>query len=284
MRLAQRRRKKYAWLGFSGFVFLIIIYAGAGWVSANDKIEINTVIIQGNKVVSASKLENTVKQGLAVTRALLLYGGTIFTYNKDAIINDLLYKYPRLESVEIQANNIDTIKVSVTERETVALWCANFKDDLEMRECYLLDKDGFAFEKAVINVMEKYFEKFVIYTGDAYIGALRKQLLHGEFSNVHTFVKNIQKEIGLDIKTVLLTKREMEIYSNSYPTLKVKLDDDFDRVLSYIKITLNSKEYKEYMNSQKSGKRINYEKNHTYNKDQESNYIDLRFGNRIYYK
>jgi len=90
---------------------------------------------------------------------------------------------------------------------------------------------------------------------------------------VHNFIKKLKSDTGVDVTKVVLLGNEAEVHSASHPILKIKLDEELEKTLSYVQITLDSKEYKNFMEAQNdetiqiSGK-----------------YIDLRFGNRVYYK
>jgi len=260
-RLAQKKRKKNILLTLAGISLLIIAYAGLGWGLSNEKVAIKNVVVNGNSEVRAEQLQETVRQGLAITRGLLLYGGTIFTYDKAAIIADVLYKYPRLEEVELNAGNIDTLELAVTERSAVAQWCEEPKTSQNF--CYLLDEDGFVFEST-----DSQQDGLVVYKGDLAGEILRQTFLHGDFARVQGFVGKLKAEIGMDVKTVALLEDELEVQSEQYPLLKVKLRDSLERVLSYVQVTLDSQEYKDFVSEN----------------DANVNYIDLRFGNRVYYK
>jgi len=264
-RLAQKKRKKNILLAVLVLGLLVIAYAGLGWGLTHEKVAITTIAVSGNTVVSAEILEATVKQGFAVTRALLLYGGTIFTYDKSAIVADLLYTYPRLKSAILSAKKIDTLELTVTERVAVAQWCSDQEADLVVGvpSCYLLDEDGFVFEH-----VDGMADGLIIYEGDLAGEVLRQTLLHGDFARVQDFVVKLNSSVGAKVKKVTLLEDEFEVRGEQYPVLKIKLNDNLERVLSYVQVTLDSQEYKDFVSEKEVG----------------NGYIDLRFGNRVYYK
>jgi len=154
-RLAQKRRKKNMLLTLAGLMLLIIAYAGLGWGLAQQKVTITNVQVVGNVVVSTEQLESTVRQGLGVVRGLLLYGGTIFTYDKKSIVADVLHAYPRLKNATLNMKDFHTLELTVAEREPVAQWCDGDKEYLGVGplnlavgppSCYLVDGDGFVFD------------------------------------------------------------------------------------------------------------------------------------------
>ncbi len=267
-RLAQKKRKKNILLSLAALVLLIIAYAGLGWGLSHEKVTITTVHVVDNDVVDAEALVTTVRQGFGVTRGLLLYGGTIFTYDKSAIVADLLYTYPRLKSVTLKAKKIDTLELTVVEREAVAQWCSEKEANLEVElpSCYLLDEDGFVFER-----IDSRQNGLIVYKGDLAGEALRQNLLHDDFARVQDFVNKLKIEVDINVNMVILLDGEFEVQSEDHPLLKIKLDDNLKRVLSYVQVTLDSQEYKDFVNEETT-------------EGAKEHYIDLRFGNRVYYK
>ncbi len=254
MRLVERRRKLRATAFLVILALSVVAYAALGWGLTHKSVSITIIKVIGNSTVSAEQLQTTAWQGLAVTRGLLLYGGTIFTYDKANIVDDLLYIYPKLKSVEFSIIKLDTLELTVSEREPVAQWCTSLELG-PLKSCYLVDSDGFVFEE-----VDEQQEALVVYTGDLAGNVLRQTLLHGDFAHVHTFVNQL-RGIGIEPLTITLLEGEASISSAEHPILKVKLDENLERTLSYVEVTLNSKEYKTA-----------------------DNYMDFRFGNRVYYK
>ena len=252
----QRRR-----LVVAGLCSLIIIsYAGLGFTSTHQGIEINTFTILGNATVSTQSLEATVQKSLRVTRGFVLYGGTLFTYDKEGIIRTILQQHPTIKTVEVKATDMHTLQLSVTERVAVAQWC---DEQSETQACYVLDEDGFIFSK-----LKKKDDVLVEYNGIIEGMPLRHKLFKGDFARIHAFIQNINLDFDAVLQKVSVNEDELFIHSKNQPLLKVKIQDNFDTVLSYIKITINSQEYKDFADEE----------------GRNPEYIDLRFGNRVYYK
>ncbi|GEM_PF-6933950 len=262
-RLAHRRNRRKV-IGFIVVIVLIIFgYAGLGFALTYSSLGINKVAVSGNVLVSTGQLEASALQGLATVRGYILYGGTIATYNEEDIKDALAYKYPRLDSIELTTSKIDTLNIHVTERSEVALWCSN-TDGLERSKCYFLDKDGFIFEEDT--VLED-SDGLVFYKSTMAGAPLRQTLLPLVFIDVQEFIESL-KSLGIKVNTVTIVEDELEIESTTHPMLKVRLDTHLARTVSYLEATLNSKDYQVLERAEDSSK----------------SYIDLRFGNRIYYK
>ncbi len=276
MRLAQRRRKRNMWIFFLCASFAIGVYAALGHVSVNDNLEIKYISVQGNNALNAEELAVTVERKLAKVRFKLFYGGTVFTYDKKSIIDDLLREYPRLKRVNIRADGISTLILDIDEREPSAMWCAYIKNI--KHDCYFMDENGFVFEKIsdlndAIASGEYDIGNMIEYKGYFSGRAIGKTFLPDHFNSLRDFIDRIKTETSFNVKYVEIFDDEAEIYGDNMPTLKIKLNDDLQKVLSYLKITVNSESYRDF--SMK--KDLN-------NSDGNDGYIDLRFGNRVYYK
>ncbi len=258
VRLAQRRKRqrliKLSVLMIAGVLF----FTASIWGLSQEWATINKVTINGNNRVSNKQIESVVATQLAGLRAYGLYKGTILTYNEAELIEALKYQYPLLENVQIKIRGINELSLEVVEREPIALWCASV-------ECYEIDKEGYIFNKLNGGGSAP---KLVEYSGGLAGDALRQHLLPNDFTKVQAFVSSLINN-GLKAVSVYILpdEGELRVKSLNYPELRVKIDDNLEKVLEYLEITLASADYKDYVSEVGTVE-----------------YIDLRFGNRVYYK
>ncbi len=253
VRLAQKKRKSQLIFFLLFCVAAILAYAGLSLLLVQQGFKIETIVISNNKDVNADLIQITTRKNLASVNSMALFRGTILTYNKKSIKEDLLFTYPRLESVELNIIKLDTIEIVVEERIAVAQWCGE--------SCYLVDRGGFVFEE-----IKSSRDDLVKFKGNLSRDVLRQTLLKEDFIRVNSLIKSLQNS-RIQVEVVDINDREMVIKNKEHPDFKIKIDDNLDRVFSYIEITLDSKGYKEKLAT-----------------DDGVGYIDLRFGNRIYYK
>lgn len=252
-RLAERRRKRQLFYLLAFISVFIMGYAGLGFALTLPEVRIQEVHVRGTQDVSADAAEATVWQQLAGVRAGALYAGTIASYNKSDIIQEILFEYPRVASVSVRAQGLNALLVEITEREAVAQWCG-------IERCYAVDRDGFIFAELPMARSD-----YVRYSSNLAGEPLRQTLLRGDFPRVRAFVDSLTL-LDIEPQTVELSREEITVYSATHPRLDIKYDEHLERSCSYLEATLDSAEYQ------------------AVSQGDSLEYIDLRFGNRVYYK
>ena len=270
-RLGNRRRKiRTIKFGITVFVLLASVI-GIVWLSHIEEVNIKTVVIVGNSVITKTQLEAIVEEQLKGTYGLLFPRTNILLFPKNSITADVRSAFDRIFYADIVVEDSQTIKLIVKERQPFALYCGDtFIDTQEISgQCYLLDERGFIFAKApdfTGNIFFKYFGKTAAQINEDL------QVVQGlEYMPQDTF---------RDITLFLESFDELEIEPSSFTRLN---DDDFElrfkdgsyilfgveqnliSILDNLQSVFESEVFLELENVQ-------------------LDYIDLRFGNRIFYK
>ncbi len=260
LRLAQKRKKNRNIKLIILLVSIILFFSLFVFLLTRDWISIKEIKINGNETVSSKSIESVAFNRMSRLRAYTLYAGTILTYDKSDIIESLKYEYPQLKYININSRDIKTLNITVKEREPIALWCIN-----QEIECYLMDDTGYIYDE----VMDlKSYSNLVIYKSETLNLTLRNTLLPSAFLQINDFLNTI-KDFGIQVTQVEINEEDNEffVYSSGHPVLRIRLNGDLTQVASYIEATLNAPDYLNYANSV-----------------EKVEYIDLRFGNRIFYK
>lgn len=151
-----RRRKVIIGKSILAFVCVGGVWGLLFWLTGLYAITIRNIEIQGNIVVSSAEITGVAEQFLAGRYWFTVSRGSILFYPKAAIMKSLSDLYPRIEHVDVGFKNLNTIAISVFERQTVALWCrvlqvessSTAKPEVSTKkfdECFSLDKAGFVF-------------------------------------------------------------------------------------------------------------------------------------------
>src|SRR3989338_931762 len=173
-----------------------------------------------------------------------------------AILGSLAYIF-RIPSLNIKSVDIDVstlnntvLKVTVFEREAKYLWCETEE------KCYFMDGDGFIFDEAPYFSGEVYFRFY----GSS----------NGDFVKLFPFKKIIEdmglKPIGLSI--LENSNVEMFLSGKSKPKIIFNATSDFQKIAENLQAALATEPLRSDFK----------------NKYSSLLYLDLRYGNKVYFK
>lgn len=245
--IQQKRRillQKSAALSFI-FVFVVSAYA---ILSHIEDINISNIDIHGNDIVSVEELNLIAESEIGGNYLYLFSKSNILLFSEKGITNSIFESYKRIKKVEVGRKNMTTIYIAVEERFPHALWCEE--------ECYFLDDLGYIFAKAP-EFSGNVFFKYNIQIDTDPIGT---QLLDvREFAEVELLVRSL-KNLELDpIGLSLIDDIDFEIFMTDGSKLIFSRDQDFAEVYDNLDSILSEV-------------------------DGDLEYIDLRFGSKIYYR
>jgi cell division septal protein FtsQ len=255
------------------FLFLIL---GISLSSRINKLNINEIKISGNVVVDSSSIESVVKDNLHGHYLWIIPKTNFLVYPQEKITRELTSKYPRLKKVTLNNKNIRTIEVIVQEYEGKYLWCGDVTiqlSSLSEEKCYFMDSDGYIFDEAPFFSGEVYF-KFYGQTNkqnDSVLGSFYNPLI---FSKLIQFKESIE---NMELKPVYVwINNQNEIYlslSNlgireTNPSIILNTNSDYQKIAENLQAAVTTEPLKTNLKN-------DYAK---------LLYIDLKFGNKVYYK
>jgi cell division septal protein FtsQ len=261
-RLADRRRKRRILFAAVIFVLLLALGVSLVWVSNAAFVRVTNVLVSGEDSIPDASLTAVVQHELEGKYFGLFAKNNIFLYPKVHIERELLALYPTLKSAKVVAQNFHTIAVSVVERTPKALWCNSTGD--ETQGCILLDENGLAYANA-----PSYSAKvYRTYVGPLKEGPLPKQfLLPEQFRSLAALVDALEKNRAPDRIAQVSVDEHTDVqlvFSPGYAVL-FALGDDSGQILDRFVLALGAAPFLSHKLS-------------------EFEYIDLRFGDKVYYK
>lgn len=138
---AQRKKRIFKFRLILAAVFVVVLIAGLSFWSRHEAINIDDVQIVGSQYVEKSLIYSLVTEEL-VGNYLFLFPRTNFILIPKSNIKDSLYTEIRaIEKVKIDRDG-RTLFVEVTEFEPVALWCNNTDPHPHKTESVTIDPDG----------------------------------------------------------------------------------------------------------------------------------------------
>jgi len=252
--LRKKKRKSLALqLVIFGALF-IGIFVGIGYLAQAASLNVKTVTILGNIAVEESEVENLVREELS-GKYLWLYPKTNFLlYPKHKIKTRLASEFKTFRDIDIEIKEDQTMEVRVSEREGKYLWCQSSGEP-----CYFMDETGYVFAEAPYFSGNIYFKFFGLIDD----GPLGSYYAESNFKKLTEFREEIAK-LALNPSAMYADSENFELRTSL--GIKIYLKEDFNSTKSAenLRLILGSDELKK--------------------RSADLDYIDLRYGNKVYYK
>jgi len=265
-RLLKRRAQAFLLKTIGVFLIVAGVVGVLSFLFSFEPIRIDAIFIEGNSVVTVDELRLFVREKLNGSYFFLFPRESIFLYSRGEIERGVLSAFPKVKTAEVRFEDFQSILLIVSERHPFALWCGEFPAS-ESDICYFLDETGFMYTQAPD------------FSGDAffrYYGSLRESsgtegVLIGshflpppEWNAVVFFLKTLA-DIGLSISSLTLRDDfDYELSLTDNTRLLVGRGQDLTEVARSIEAAFYSDELIKKRGS--------------------LDYIDFRFGNKVYYK
>lgn len=240
---------------FLWFLFLILILAYVLLLSPIFRIK--EIKISGNRVISNEEIRDSLNSFLYKKFLVFFNQNNIFLARGDNLKNIIFSDFPRILSIEIKKDIFNkTIDLRIIERKEAGIFCRG--------ECYYIDKEGVIFEDApqtsgTLILMIKDNSESGVEMGR---NAIDKEFMT-ELINLREELLN---QLGLKVIDFIIETdvlKDLRVDTNEGWYILFDGSQDFKNQLQTLKLVLEEKI--------KEGRK-NLE------------YVDLRIGNRVYYK
>ena len=253
-----RRRKKIIRRIAFFFIFLIVSLGAGGWFLFSDRFRVRDVQISEVKQADAAMLRSTVENWLSGSDYYVVPRNVLWAFSAHKLEQYITASFPTIKSVNIARNFPHTLQLHIQEYDAWGVLCHG-----ESETCFWIDRDGTAFESApefsgliVPKIHDNRPQDYQL--GKQYLSDNLMNLIayFNERAVSDNYLQSLQfiideKDETLRVRTrlgwdiLLLESNDPE---KSYKNLRVALDGEIkDRVAQL-------------------------------------EYIDLRFGNRLFYK
>ena len=235
-----------------GFVFLFRIQL----------LRVSKVAVNGNTFLKSEDLAAVVLSRMSGSRFLLFPGNSIFFYDGDEVEKKLLKNFPQIDEVSLTTDFPKSLALTVKEHSTYGLFC-------ERDVCAFVDTSGEVFQRAP-TYSEGVFPTFTlsgsstakkIGTGNDF--EKFRLLPEEEFSSLKKFTDQLVKINARVDKIVIDSDRDYKLYTEDGWHIILGKGTDINAAVSNLDILLREK--------------VRGNRNLL-------DYVDLRFGNKIFYK
>jgi len=255
----KNKKKKVKKVKFYIFFFIfVLLISGIIYLLQIPQVQISEVKISGNSFVSTEEIQNKVDKELNSKILWFIPKSNILFFSKNKVRN-AIKENPAIIDVSIHKDYFKTARVEVIEQEKEAIYC----DSIERIRCYYVNKDGFIY--AVIQDFIVPEQEIILYreADQKMIGdVVYEKDLH---TSIMTFIKSSVRYGILIPRVQLKTDDVLEFYTEQGVILRASRYDDFEKDFTNFIALFEQDVLDKDMLS-------------------EIEYIDLRFGNKVFYK
>ena len=253
-KLAQKKKKEFRIkLALVLVIFISFVFTLSA-LSKCDLLNIKKIKVVGNNIVKENQIKETVSATLDNDYFKLFSKRNFLIYPRQTIKEGVVEKFKRIKSVDLSLKLPDVLYVSVVERVPYVLWCA----DASSTKCYVADSEGYIFAEGVDNV-------FAYHTNSS--RSVGQNIFSADrFKGIDSFVQFLVG-LGLEPYKFVETGGKYEIYFGSRES-KIIFNEEqgVKEVMENLQSVLNMEEFTDIEDFKKL------------------EYIDLRFGNKVFYK
>lgn len=253
-----RKRRRRARIFIISVVSVLLALSCLVGLTYWPALQIKDVAVSGAQTLPPGTVEAFVRDRLAGEYWYVFSKSNIFLYPKQQIAADLVQTYPVLASADVHAADFHTITVNLVEREPRALLCS------QDNRCLFMDENGVAYTDAPIFSEPVY----VSYYGSTTGNMLPKQFLTPvEFQALSALVDAIAQKLQGEQAADIAVDGEKDVRMRfvSGFTLIFALSDHGGDVFERLGLALIAEPLAAHKLS-------------------DFEYLDLRFGDKLYYK
>lgn len=261
----RRRRARLAALGMFVILMMALAYA-VHLVSYTEPLSISAIRVTGAERVDPAIIETYVDTQLRTEAFRYISPRNMFAYPKESLEQGIIASFPRISDASVSRETLlaKTIDVHISERSPFALWCTPLPADTGVQDCYALDETGFIFTASATSTHGE-FETAYTFTGGVEDGPVGAKFVPGQFPSVLALLRVLQQSTSLiPVRVDVLPEQDFNVTLEQGFYVKLSFGQDAQTIARNLNLVLSSDALRD--------------------RTEDIEYIDLRFGNRVYYK
>jgi cell division septal protein FtsQ len=256
--LRARRRRVRAAIALAVLLVCVGIAWGISYASYLPQFSVGEITVVGAQDVSPQLVQGYVETILEDGSHHFLSRQNIFLYPRAVIERDVVAFFPRISSATISRASLFSrdLTVSVSERQAFALWCDG------SAQCYEMDKGGFVFaQSAATSSSTEYVFQGGIATSSSPIG---QSFVTAHLPGIVALLTELGQSGFTPQGASVESDEDFSVPLREGFALKASFGESADTLVKNLQLVLSSDALQ--------------------GKEQELEYVDLRFGDRVYYK
>lgn len=275
-----KRKKKERVRKYSVISLLIVLIVGVfSYLSHRPELRVTKVILKGGVLVTESDISEKSTSFMKGSYIFLFPKNGSLWYPKHKLENYLKQNFQRIDSISIDSKGLKTIVVSIEERKPFAIWCDSLLEAKDVstttqktdknpdyQKCYFIDQNSTIFSESPYFSGDAYFKFYGLVSTTTPIGTYYIAS-STEFEEITSFIDKLR---SMSIRPSYLVANESGDYSLTvsgggkilFDTKKplVETAKNLESLLRTPALSTST------------------------NADLPIEYIDLRYGNKLFYK
>jgi cell division septal protein FtsQ len=257
--LRQRRKKRLIYL----FTILLAAF-GLCWgvvaFSRSQMIRITDIKVTGTTAVDPDLVKEIVQQDLSSNYLHFISKNNSFLYPRSKIKADIMSEIRRVKDVSMAVEGNNILNIEISERKPFALWCKPTSESSE--QCYFLDSEGFIFAKSPNFYGNVFFRYYDLIDKEDPVGEMYMDASH--LKGLQDFARHVSENGLIPVSLHVRSLGEYDLALEKGGTIIFSDRDPFSQTLDNLTTLLADQP------GLKDPSNIDY--------------IDLRFGNKLFYK
>ncbi len=252
--VVRKRRKRFLRRLIVRSVLLIILIGSITWASWLEQFAILKVVVAGTSEETSKKIQEEANELIGQKYFGIIPKKNFLLYPKKEIVKKILDAHPEINAAGIGTEHVHTLNIRVMERKPVALWCQG-------ETCYMMDDKAYVYSLAAGN---------------------GESLLH--IYDMMATTSDPLKTEPIPAKTFSgMVAVAAELSSSSLPVERISIAEDGQYIFKIEnngRIIFSSRKpldqsYLDLVSALRSP---------VFAKSKEFQYIDARFGNKVFYR
>lgn len=216
--------------------------------------------MRGTTLQNPDDVATYIQSQLAIDDTAFIARDNIFAYPKEELRAGIIRSFPRLKSVRIGRSGVltTTLIVNVDERLPFATWCS----DGDVRTCYVLDESGLLYAPAEFSGTPAV--PYLFFGAVSAENAIGSVFLPGKLESVRDLLQRMSAARFIPVQVRALDDKDYSVVLQNGFTIKVSFGQRVDTTVHNLELVALSEALR--------------------GRESELEYVDLRFGNRVYFK
>jgi hypothetical protein len=262
----RRQRIRAVLSAFAAASLCVTLYAVHA-LSYLPQLTYQEVSVRGAQVLNPNDVRAFALEKLSEKNTGYVSGRNIFVFDLKNLSEELNTKFRRIKDIDVKTDSFlsNSIHVTIKERQSFGRWC-----DAGER-CFALDENGFVFAPLDGQATSTFATRFIFHgelatttTSYATLLPIAGAFAPDHFSYIISLLRSLESAGFSPVAVVLDSDQDFHVMLEGSYYLRVAFGGEADKVVRDLNLVLASDALK--------------------NKTDQLEYVDLRFGNRVYYR